>query len=258
MLIAYLSLWFLIISTIFIISHADRLHMKPFVPVILLAVLVLLAAACGCTGSAPTAPTVTPTTPAVVQTAQATLQPTPVPDPFPGASALNTPVAFGSGKKTGELTVTGYTFRPTFSWTDPSWNSPREKLESADPLEIQKGYNTLTPPDGNTFLFVYLKVEGTGQEAVYAPAPSQIVVASHGTTTSYTTVGSGQTIVDGESGRQYDFQIGTGGSGGYVQPGKSNTASGFLIYEVPASFPVETLYVVANADATTRGVWRLA
>ncbi|NLD57203.1 MAG: DUF4352 domain-containing protein [Methanomicrobiales archaeon] len=229
--------------------------MKPFVPVILFAVVVLLAAVCGCTGTAPPAPAETPT---VVPAAETTLQPTPAPDPFPDALALNTPVAFGSGKKTGEITVTGSTFRPTFSWTDPSWNSPREQLESADPLEIRKGYNTRTPQDGNTFLFVYLKVEGTGEEAVYAPAPSQIVIVSHGTTASYKTLASGQTIVDGEPGSQYDFLIGTGGSGGYVQPGKSNAVRGFLIYEVPAAFPVETLYVVANADATTQGVWRLA
>lgn len=229
--------------------------MKLFVPVILFAVLLLLAAACGCTGTAPSAPVETPT---VVQTVQTTLQPIPTPDPFPDALALNFPVAFGSGKKTGEITVTGYTFRPTFSWTDPSWSSPREKLESSAPLETQKGYNTRTPKDGNTFLFVYLKVEGTGPEAVYAPSPSQIVVMSHGTPTSYTTLASGQTTVDGEPGSQYDFLIGTGGSGGYVQPGTSNAASGFLIYEVPAAFPVETLYVVANADATTQGVWRLA
>ena len=232
--------------------------MKHIAPVVLLVVLALIAATCGCTGTAPSAPPATTVTPAAAATALVTQQPTPTPDPFPGASALNAPVAFGSGKKTGEMTITGYKFRPTFSWTDPSWNSPREKLESSSPLETQKGYNTRTPQDGNTFLFVYLKVEGTGSESVYAPAPSQIVVISHGTTMSYTTLASDQTIVDGELGRQYDFQIGSGGSGGYVQPGKSNTASGFLIYEVPVSFPVETLYIIANADAQTQGAWRLA
>ncbi len=229
--------------------------MKRIAAFTLLATLVLLAVLCGCTGNTPDAPPVTTLPPA---TPTPTLEPTPTPDPFPDALALNTPVPFGIMKKTGELTVTGYKVRPTYSWVDPSWNSPREQLESANPYETQKGYNTQKPADGNTFLFVYLTAACTGTESVWAPSPAQIVVMSNGITSSYSTLASDQTIVDGEIGNQYDFQIGVGGTGGYVQPGKSNNVKGFLIYEVPASFSPDTTYVVANADAETQGVWRLA
>lgn len=228
--------------------------MKRLAVFTLLATLVLLAIFCGCTGNAPATPPVTTTPP----TPAATLEPAPTPDPFPDASPLNTAIAYGSGKKTGELTITGYTVRATYSWVDPSWNSPREQLESSNPLETQKGYNTRTPQDGNTFLFVYVTVASTGTEAVWAPSPAQIAVISKGTTYQYSTLAGSQTIVDGETGEQYDFQIGEGGSGGYVQPGKSNIVKGFLIYEVPAPFSPETTYVVANADAQTQGVWKLA
>ena len=229
--------------------------MKRNVVLTLLASLVLLAVLCGCTGNAPAAAPVT-TAPPV--TASPTPELTPTPDPFPHALPLNTPVSFGSGKKTGELIVTGYKVRPTFGWVDPSWNSPREQKESSDPLDTQLGYNTKTPQTGNTFLFVYLTAACTGTEAAWAPSPAQIVVMSEGTTSSYTTLAGSQTVVDGELGSQYDFQIGVGGTGGYIQPGKSNTVKGFLIYEVPASFSPERTYVVANADAQTQGVWRLA
>jgi len=228
--------------------------MKRIAVLILLATLVLLTVLCGCTGNAPAA---TPATPVPVATVPLTPELTPTPDPFPDALPLNTPVPFGSGKKTGELTVTGYKVRPTFGWVDPSWNSPREQLESSDPLDTQKGYNTKSPKDGNTFLFVYLTAASTGIESAWAPSPAQIVVMSEGTTASYTPLAGSQTVVDGEPGSQYDFQIGVGGTGGYIQPGKSNTVKGFLIYEVPESFSPQRTYVVANADAQTQGVWRL-
>lgn len=230
--------------------------MKRIAVLTLLATLVVLTVLCGCTGNTPAAPT--PVTTVPVATAPPTPELTPTPDPFPNALRLNTPVPFGSGKKTGELIVTGTKVRSTFGWVDPSWNSPREQLESSDPLDTQQGYNTKTPQAGNTFLFVYLTAESTGTESVWAPSPAQIVVMSEGTTASYTPLASSQTVVDGESGSQYDFKIGVGGTGGYIQPGKSNTVTGFLIYEVPESFPPERTYVVANADAQTQGVWRLS
>jgi hypothetical protein len=221
----------------------------------ILAVLVLLVVFCGCTG--------TPPAPQPIVTAtQITLSPTPaptlVPDPYPNASAPNVPVPFGSGKKTGEMTVYGYTIKPNYSWVDPSWNSPREQVASSKPLETQKGYNTKKPLDGNTFLFVFVNVASTGTESVWAPSPKQIVVVSEGKTYEYSSLASAQTIVDGEPGKEYDFQIGTGGTGGYIQPGKSNTVKGFLIYEVPASLSPAKTYVIATPDSQTQGVWKLA
>ena len=229
--------------------------MKRMAAPIILTTLVLLVIFCGCTGT-------TPAPVPVVTTIQITASPTPVStptlDPYPNASALNVPVPIGSGKKTGEMTVSGYKVKPTYSWVDPSWNSPQEQAASSQPLETQKGYNTQKPKDGNTFLFVYLNVAGTGAEPVYAPSPKQIVIVSEGKTIAYSTLASAQTTVDGESGQQYDFQIGPGGSGGYVQPGKSNIVKGFLIYELPASFSPEKTYVIAAPDPLTQGTWKLA
>jgi hypothetical protein len=229
--------------------------MKHTASLAILATIILLVALSGCTGTSPAPQPVISTPVPVTPSPAPTLAPTP--DPYPNASAPNMPVPFGSGKKTGEMTVYGYTVRPSFSWGDPSWNSPRQQAASGSPLETQKGYNTKKPQDGNTFLFVYLNVAGTGSESVYAPSPSQIIVVSNGKTYGYSSLESAQTIVDGELGHQYDYLIGTGGTGGYVQPGKSNNIKGFLIYELPASFTPEKTYVVATPDSLTKGVWKL-
>jgi hypothetical protein len=220
----------------------------------ILAALVMCMVFCGCTGTSPAPqPTSTPV--------QITLLPSPAPvitvDPYPNASAPNVAVLFGSGKKTGEITVTGYKIRPIYNWVDPSWNSQREQAESANPLETQRGYNTKKPQEGNTFLFVYVNVAGTGTEAVFAPSPKQIVIVSDGKTYEYSSLASAQTTVDGEPNKQYDFQIGTGGTGGFIQPGKSNNVKGFLIYEVPALFSPGKTYVIAAPDSKTQGVWKL-
>lgn len=228
--------------------------MKRTLAFALLTALVLLVVFSGCTGTAPAPqPVVTP----VLVTFLSTPAPTATPDPYPHALALNVPVSFGTGTKTGNITASGYSVRPTYSWVDPSWNSPREQVESSKPLETQKGYNTKKSQDGNTFLFVYVNVAGTGTEAVYAPSPKQIVVVSEGKTYEYTSLATAQTLVDGELGKQYDFQIGTGGTGGYIQPGKSNNVKGFLIYEVPATVSLEKTYVIASPDAKTQDVWKL-
>jgi hypothetical protein len=220
----------------------------------LVTVLVLMVVFCGCTGTQPVPQPVATT---LEITHVPTPAPTLTPDPYPNASAPNVPVPFGSGKKTGEMTVYGYKVRPTYSWVDPSWNSPREQAESSAPLETQKGYNTKKPQDSNTFLFIYVNVAGTGSESAWAPSPAQIVVASEGKTYEYSPLASAQTLVDGELGKEYDFQIGTGGTGGYVQPGKSNNVKGFLIYEVPSSFDPAKTYVIATPDGLTKGVWKL-
>jgi len=233
---------------------AKPFSMKYIPAAALFAVIALLVVSCGCTGTSP-APLLV-ATPAPVTTV-ATPAPTATPDPYPLALAPNVPVTFGTGTKTGEMTMYGYTVRPVYTWVDPSWNSPREQVESSKPLETQKGYNTRKPGEGNTFLFVYVNVAATGTEAVWAPSPQNVVVVSEGKTYQYTSVASAQTTVDGELGKQYDFQLGAGGTGGYVQPGKSNNVRGFLIYEVPAGFSPEKTYVLASPDARTQGIWKL-
>src|SRR5512145_1556071 len=229
--------------------------MKHAVSLVVVTALVLLVVFCGCTG---TQPAPQPVTTPVPLTTTATPAPTPTVDPYPNASALNMPLSLGAGKKTGEMTVSAYKIRPTYTWVDPSWNSAREQAASAGPLETQKGYNTAKPHEGNTFLFIYINVIGTGTEPVYAPSPQQIVVVSDGKTYQYTSLASDQTTVNGETGVQYDYQISTGGTGGYVQPGKSNAVRGFLIYEVPATLAPEKTIVLTTPDPTTRGEWKLA
>jgi hypothetical protein len=229
--------------------------MKYIVSLAAVAALILLIVFSGCTGT-PSAPQ--PVTTAVPVTTVATPAPTPTANPFPNALALNVPLSLGAGKKTGEMTVSAYKLKPTYTWVDPSWNSPQEQAASSGPLEVQKGYNTAKPHEGNTFLFIYLGVVGTGTEPVYAPSPHQIVVASEGKTYQYSSLASAQTTVNGESGAQYDYQISTGGTGGYVQPGKSNAVKGFLIYEVPATLVPEKTIVLTTPDPATRGEWKLA
>jgi hypothetical protein len=221
----------------------------------ILTALALLLLFSGCTGPAPVQePAATP----VTVTLTTVPAPAATPDPYPDALAPNTPVAFGTGAKTGEMTVYGYKVKPTFSWVDPSWNSPREQAESQGPFETQKGYNTKRPAEGNTFIFLYVNVAATGSEAVWAPSPGMITLYSDGKTYPYLSLGSAKTIVEGETASQYDFALGTGGTGGYVQPGRSNNVKGFLIYEVPASFVPERAYAIATPDAKVTGVWKLA
>jgi hypothetical protein len=228
--------------------------MKGAAALTLAAGLVLLVVFSGCTG---TSPAPQPALPSVPATPPPTPVSTPTPNPYPNASAPNVPVSFGTGTKTGEMTVYGYMVRPAYTWTDPSWNSPRQQGESSAPLETQKGYNTQKPEQGNTFLFIFVNVAAAGTEAVWAPSPRQIVVVSDGLTYEYSSLESAQTIVDGVQGMEYDFQLGSGGTGGYVQPGKSNNVKGFLIYEVPAAFDPERTYVIAHPDSRTEGVWKL-
>ena len=76
-----------------------------------------------------------------------------------------------------------------------------------------------------------------------APAAQQFVAYTGGKTYSYSSVDSSDVVIDKASGTQYDYQIGRGGEVGYVQPGESNAADGYLIYEVPArSFPPQPMW----------------
>ncbi len=177
--------------------------------------------------------------------------------PFPNALALNQYAPFGSGDQQGEATVYRYDIKPNYNWTSPSWNSPREQAAASPPLDLQQGYNMEKPQEGNTFLFIYVRVMNTGDKAVYAPSGKQFVVSSGGKMYNFSSVHSSDVIIDTVTGTQYDYQIGRGGVVGYVQPGESNKAEGYLIYEVPASFSPGNTYVVSNLDYKTRAVWKL-
>ncbi|MDD1701197.1 MAG: DUF4352 domain-containing protein [Methanoregula sp.] len=205
----------------------------------------------GCTS---TSPPVQPQT-SVPTTAAAIVSPTAV--PFPNALALNEYATFGSGTDQGKATVYWYEAKPNYNWTSPSWKSPREQAAGSQPLEIQRGYIIEIPQEGNVFLFIYVRVLNAGNNAIYAPSANQFVVFMNGTVYNYSSVESSDVTIDKVTGIQYDYQIGRGGTGGYIQPGESNTADGYLIYEIPAQFSPDTTYVVSNLDYQNKAVWKL-
>jgi hypothetical protein len=217
-------------------------------------VLFIVLLFSGCTSTSPQipAPTPVPTTAAMV-----ILSPTPTAVPFPNALALNEYATFGSADMIGRATIYGYDIKPSYVWTSPSWNSPGEQAAASQPLELQRGYTIETPQEGNTFLFVYVRVLNPGKNAVYAPSAKQFVVNRNGTLYNYSPVHGSDVIIDKVPGTQFDYQIGRGGTVGYIQPGESNKAEGYLIYEVPVTFSPNTTYVVSNLDYQNQAVWKL-
>jgi len=237
--------------------NGERIYHWPGIAVILLLATALVLG--GCTGASHGGSVTTVTTTMAPPSPAATS--TPVPsnpgEPFPDALAPGTPVPFTGGTGEGNATVYRYLVRGNYTWTSPSWNSPREQA-TGNPLEVRYGYNTEMPHDGDVFLFVYLRVVSTGSGAVYAPSPRQFTVSYNGTTYPYSSVHGADVAIDTISGTQYDYLLGSGGTGGYVQPGASNQADGFLIFELPAGFVPQETYVIGNLDYDTRAVWRLA
>jgi len=223
-----------------------------FIPIGFLTLAVILA---GCTSSSPAVPVQTTAVPATAVTTIPT--PTATPVPFPNALALNAYGSFGSGEKTGKAAVYKYLVRPNYTWTAPSYNSAHEQSVYNQPNDIQYGYNIQKPADGNVFLFVYLHVVNTGTSAVNAPSAKQFTVNINNVAYSYSPVSSSDTVVNNIDGTQYDFSFGSGNTVGYVLPGESNAADGYLIYEVPASFTPEKTFVVGNLDFQTQAVWKL-
>ena len=234
--------------------------MKFFLALATIGTLFIVLLCSGCINTSPQAPVQTtvpspsPTTPSPVLS---TPVPAPAPAVYPGALPLGRYATFGSGSETGEATVYTYDIKPNYTWTSPSFNSPREQASSSPPNEIQRGYNLENPKEGDTFLFIYVRVNDTGSSAVYAPSASQFVVYNKGILYNYTSVHGSDVVIDTVSGTQYDFQIGRGGAVGYIQPGSSNKAEGYLIYEVPATISPPDTYVVANLDYRNQAVWRL-
>ncbi len=148
--------------------------------------------------------------------------------------------------------------RSTYSWSSPSYNSPRDQERAGESLyTTQFGYITEKPKDGNTFLFVYVRLENTGPDRMVAPSPNQFMVNYWGENYPYTSVRGSDVTVSTVRVGQYDYQIGTGGVAGFLMPGQSNAADGFLIYEVPATIDLAKAALVVNLDAEHRSAWRL-
>jgi hypothetical protein len=234
--------------------------MKFFLTPATMGLLFIVLLCSGCINSSPQVPLQTPA-PSPLTTTPLPVLSTPVPAPssaaYPDALTLGRYATFGSGSQTGEATVYAYEILPNYSWTSPSFNSPREQAASSLPNEIERGYNLERPKEGNAFLFIHIRVNDTGSSAVYAPSASQFVVYDKGILYNYTSVHGSDVVIDKVPGTQYDYQIGRGGTVGYIQPGSSNRAEGYLIYEVPASISPPDTYVVANLDYRNQAVWRL-
>jgi hypothetical protein len=226
--------------------------MRPVHVISLFCIVALLIACAGCAGTAPK--TATPA-PVLVTT---TIPSAPEPTLYPGVLALNQEAIFGIGGKNGTATVYRAETRPTYSWASPSYNSPHEQQEAGESLfATQKGYNTEKPKDGNTFLFVYVRLANTGSERMVVPSPNQFVVDYNGKIYSYSSVHGSDVTVSSVRVTQYDYQIGRGGVAGSIAPGPSNAADGFLIYEVPASIDLSKSALVINLDKEHQPVWKL-
>jgi hypothetical protein len=209
----------------------------------------------GCMSSSQPVQTSLPANALVTPSPVLTAVPTAV--PLPDAMGLNEYTCFGCENRQGSATVYRYEIRPYYNWTSPSWNSPREQVAASQPLDLQNGYTMERPGEGNTFLFIFIRVENVGTMPVFAPLAKQFVVYSDGKKYNYTSVHRSDVIIDKVSGSQYGYQIGQGGTVGYIQPGESNRAEGYLIYEIPASFSPNTTYVIGNLDYENQAEWKL-
>jgi hypothetical protein len=220
--------------------------------------LVLVLLCSGCTSTTQQAPSQTTSPTPVITPATTAPALVPAAAAYPDALAVGQYATFGSGTKEGKATVYRYAINPTYNWTEPTFNSAHNQLAASGPNGIQHGYITEKPGDGDTFLFVYVRVIDTGTTEMYVPSPSQFVVVNGGTAYNYTSVRSSDVVIDNVFENQYDFRLGTTGVVGEIKPGDSNAAEGYLIYEVPQSISAQDTYVVVNLDYQTRAVWRLA
>lgn len=239
-------------------DHCERRDCMTFIKTIaFFGVVILILLSSGCTSTSPQVQSGTsvPTTAVAIQSQTPALTHTAV--QFPNVLEMTWYYTYGTGDERGKATVYRYEVHPTYNWTTPSWNSARDQAAASEPLALQRGYTIETPQEGNTFLFVYVQVENTGKNAVYAPSAKQFVVSSEGKMYNYSSLHGSDVIVDKITGTQYDYQVGRGGTVGYIQPGESNKADGYLIFEIPAQFSPNTTYVVSNLDYQNQAVWKL-
>ena len=173
--------------------------MKPVHAFGFLCLVALLIVCAGCTSTTP--PATQPPTPVPVATTIAT--PVPTPTPYPGALSLNQEAPFGIGGKNGTATVYKAGIQPNYSWTSPSFNSPREQAQAGNPLGTQQGYNTAEPADGNVFLFTWVRLTDTGDAGMVAPSPNQFVVNYNGKDYTYRSVQGSDVTIGSVTGTQY-------------------------------------------------------
>ena len=232
--------------------------MKFFFSIAVLGAIISLLLCSGCITPQGFQETTAPPSPVMTTPPAPTSAPVPAATAYPGALPAGQYSTFGSGDRQGRATVYKYEIRPDYTWTAPSFNSPRDQPAASPSNGTVRGYNLETPKEGHTFLFIYVRLINTGTSAVYAPSPSQFVIYANGTLYNFSPVRSSDVVIDKVTGTQYDYQIGRGGEVGYIQPGESNRADGYLIYEVPAAIAPRDTYVLVNLDYQNQAVWRLA
>jgi hypothetical protein len=232
--------------------------MKSLYAIAVFGVLITVLLVAGCTNSSSQVQTQAsvPTTVPATATMQAPPQ---TQIAFPNALDLNQYVTFGSGDQQGKATVYRYQVKPTYDWTSPSWNSVHEQLAASQPNDLQRGHNRETPQNGNTFLFVYIRVQNTGTKNIFVPSAKQFVVFSDGKSYNYSPIHSSDVVIDNVTDPQFANQNGQRDPIEYVQPlpGEHNIVDGYLIYEIPAPVSPGTTYVVSTIDYQKQNVWKL-
>jgi len=231
--------------------------MKPFYFFGILFIAVSLVFCAGCTNSQSAPPQTAPDTftPTLLPVTATIATPLPTPTPYPNALAMNQQATFGKTDRTGTATVYKVNLVPDYSYSDPTFNSAHEQPQAGDALSTQNGFNTQKPAAGNAFLFAYVRVIDTGTKGLVAPSPRQFTLNYDGKDYSYSPIVSSKVTLGEIRVPQYDYAIGTGGVAGYINPGDSNAADGYLIYEVPASIDLSKAALVIQLDSENRDAW---
>ena len=135
----------------------------------------------------------------------------------------------------------------------------REQAAASQPLELQNGYTRKKPKEGNTFLFIFIRLKYSGTQAIRAHSGERFVVCRDGKMYNYSPVHSPDVLIDKVCGTQYGNQIGQAGTHGGtlwdIPPGESNLADGYLVGEMPASFSPGTICVAGNLDYQNQAAW---
>lgn len=227
----------------------------PIIGIIFITIALIFCA--GCTGSQPAPPQSASATPLPATPTIAT--PVPTATPYPGTLALNQPAVFGTADRTGTATAYKVKILPNYSWSDPSFNSAHDQLKAGDTLlSTQYGYNTQEPSAGNRFLFVYVRVTNTGTKGLVAPSGGQFILNYDGKDYSFSPIHGSQITIGNSLGTQYNYEFETGETSGFIMPGDSNAADGFLIYDVPAALDLNKATLVVTLDTDHRAAWALA
>ncbi len=227
----------------FLFYAGNFVYMRSGITAIVCMLVPALLVLAGC--SAPVQDTQGPhdtSTPAVAATLTPVAASQSVPESDLTALPPGETVSFGNSANKGEITMTRSYTRDRYEWKNTDWGN--------------HFFNT-TPKEGNTFLFVYLRLKNNSTGPVLAPAPSQFTVQYNGKSYRYSSVGDPTLWIQGVDMKQLDYAVREVRRDGYLNPDSNNAVSGYLIFEVPAGIDPGTAYLQGTLDATTKAMWRL-